>query len=130
MLTDVQLGGIAAQLALAFPSWIERRVEHVSYLDRKTVRVSEGVMFRWPEESFFGVGSRPEPGERLYVPLDLLTKRSLAGLDGMRPDGSPVPLLPYDRCAGLVTAGVSGIIWGRAEQAGLTGLDETTLAII
>ncbi|MCW3033307.1 MAG: hypothetical protein JWM60_1652 [Solirubrobacterales bacterium] len=117
VLNEAQLGAIAVQLALDFPTWIERRIERVSYLDRSTVSVSEGVMFRLPEPEFFAAASRPEWGTRIFAPLDLLSKDSLAGLDGYRPDGSPVPILPYARSARLANAGVGGFLVGKALMA-------------
>jgi len=115
-LNDVQLGSIAARLALEFPSWIERRVERISYPDRSTTRFSVGVMFRWPAEKFFPELSRPAVGDAVYVPLDLLTKDALAALDGTRPDGSPVPILPYAHTVRLAYTGLASIILGEAEK--------------
>lgn len=132
MLTDLELGGIAAQLALRFPSWIERRVEHVSYLDRSTTRWSVGVMFRWPAEDFFPKDTRPTHGDTIYLPLDLLTKRPIVGLEGIRPDGSPFPVLPLERGAELTHRGITWLIGGKAEQTGRKEpkLEQSTVNIL
>jgi hypothetical protein len=115
-LTEDQLGNVAVRLALSFPEWLQRRVEHVSYLDQRTVRQAEGVMFQWPQPEFFAEGARPEPGQMVYVPLDLLTKEPLAGLEGTRPDGSPFPILPFERTARLASAGITAFVWGEAKK--------------
>jgi hypothetical protein len=111
---DVRLGSTAVQLALKFPEWIERRVEHVSYLDRDTTRTAKGVMFRWRHPGFFLAGAEPQPDDFVYVPLDLLTKAPLTGLQGMRPDGSPFPILPFKRSTELASAGITAVVWGRS----------------
>src|SRR5262245_36036300 len=107
MQPDERLGGIAVHLALEFPRWIERRVEHVSYLDEDTSKWLEGVMLRWPEKSTFPSDVRPENGELIYVPLDLLTKDTLVGLQGWQPDGHPFPILPAARSCALASAGIT-----------------------
>ena len=114
-LNDEQLGGIAARLAAEFPRWLERRIEHVTYLDATMTRWSVGVMFQWPQKEFFLDGATPEPGNLVYVPLDLLTKGQPIGLEGVRPDGSPFPILPFSRSADLASAGVSALVWSRFE---------------
>jgi hypothetical protein len=58
-LTDDELASIAVRLALSFPQWIERRVEHVVYLDDTPVRQRESVTLRWPEPEFFVDEARP-----------------------------------------------------------------------
>jgi hypothetical protein len=125
VLTDEKLGGVAARLALEFPSWVERRVEHVSYLDRSTIRWTEGVMFRWPQPEFFG--GVLATGDMVYVPLDLLTKGPLTALDGKRPDGSPFPILPYGRSTALASAGMIALIWGLSQHLGQQGLQDGSL---
>jgi hypothetical protein len=114
VLTDDKLGGIAAQLALRFPYWIKRRIERVTYVDRSMTRWSEGVMVRWPELKFFA--GELGGGEPIYVPLDLLGKESLAGLDGSYPDGSPFPILPYGRSTELAAFGITTLIWALCEE--------------
>jgi hypothetical protein len=120
-LDDDELGGIAVRLALRFPDWMQRRVEHVSYLDGVSIRHAEGVMFRWPPPEFFFDGARPSPGQTVYVPLDLLTKEALTGLEGLAPDGSPFPMLPFARATKLASAGITALVWGRAEELLKTG---------
>ena len=66
--SDERLGGIAVQLALKFPEWIERRVEHVSYLDRDMTRKAQGVMFRWRRPDFFLAGATPQRDELVCAP--------------------------------------------------------------
>jgi hypothetical protein len=122
--SDVRLGSIAVQLALKFPEWIERRVEHVSYLDRDTTRKAKGVMFRWPHPDFFLAGAEPQQDELVYVPLDLLSKASLTGLQGMRPDGSPFPILPFKRSSALASAGITTVVWGRSVATRNHGLED------
>lgn len=130
MLTDIQLGGIAVRLALEFPRWIERRVVRVSYLDRATTEWSIGVMFKWPLAEFFPEGSTPANGDRVYVPLDLLGKKPLIGLEGRSPDDRPFPILSVGRSARLAYLGIAGIAWGEAEKAGTSPLDQKTLEAI
>lgn len=105
------------RLALDFPSWVERRVLHVDHIDTQTTRWRTGVMFRWPPRTDFAPSARPWRGETVYVPLDLLAKGPLAGLDGMRPDGSPVPYLPYARSARLAYLGVASILTSLAKES-------------
>jgi hypothetical protein len=121
---------IAAQLALGFPSWVHRRVEHVSYLDRTLVRWESGVMFRWPEEDYFNEDSRPARGQVVYVPLDLVTKGGLIGLDGMRPDDSRLPLLTSEQSARLAYLGIAAVIWGTAKTQHQAGLKDETLELL
>jgi hypothetical protein len=130
--SDERLGGIAVQLALKFPEWIERRVEHVSYLDRDTTRKAQGVMFRWRLPHFFLAGATPQQDELVYVPLDLLTKAPLTGLQGMRPDGSPFPILPFRRSTALASAGITTVVWGRsvATREGRGLEDDNSLRIL
>jgi hypothetical protein len=130
VLTDVQLGNIAVRLALDFPSWVERRTQRIGYLDPRTTRWTVGVMFRWPDATFFAAGMQPGDGELVYVPLDLLRKDTLASLEGTRPDGSPFPILPYIRSVRLAYIGIAGLVLGEAERRGFTDLDEKTHAIL
>lgn len=72
-------------------------------------------MFRWPDpERFFQKDIAPGVGELIYVPLDLLTKDPLTGLDGTRPDGSPLPIVPFGRSAALAAAGITSLVWGQS----------------
>jgi hypothetical protein len=128
--SEVDRAAIAAQLAVGFPSWIQRRVEQVSYLDRRTVRWACGVMFRWPKEDFFNKEWRPKAGEVLYVPLDLLTKEGLVGLDGTRPDDSRVPILTYEESTHLAFLGIGSVIWGRSKTKGEGPLSDSTLELL
>ena len=125
-----QLGLLVVTLALKFPEWMQRRVERVTYLDDRTARISEGVMLRWPEPGFFPDGARPRPAEKIYVPLDLLTKGPLIGLDGMSPDGSPFPILPYAETTKLSSAGLTSLIWGLKRQRGGGQLTHDALRLI
>src|SRR5271165_2185447 len=128
---DERLGSIATHLALNFPVWVERRVEHVSYLDRDTTRWTEGLMIRWPPKgTFFPEGVEPNDGEQIYVPLDLLTKRTLVGLEGWRPDGSPFPILPASRSTALASAGITAVVWGQSIATGGDGLKPETIRIL
>jgi hypothetical protein len=129
-LSESQLGVIAVTLALGFPSWIQRRVERVRYLDDVTVQQSGGVMLRWPEPDFFSEGARPQVGQLIYVPLDLLTKESLGALEGTRPDGSPAPILPFGRAATLASAGITTLVWARSQEERGRGLEDVSLEII
>jgi hypothetical protein len=130
MLSDEQLGGIAVHLALEFPVWIQRRVEHIAYLDGATIRQTEGIMLRWPQPDFFPPGVRPDPGDMVYLPLDQLTKESLTGLDGMRPDGSPFPILPYSRSTAVASAGIMAMVWGLSMASRGYGLQTESLDIL
>jgi hypothetical protein len=114
VLADDKLGVIAAQLAFRFPDWIQRRIERVSYPDRSMTRWNVGVMIRWPKLDFFAGELRG--GERIYVPLDLLTKDPLTGLDGRYPDGSPFPILPFQRSTELAASGITTLIWALCEE--------------
>lgn len=126
MLADDQLGGIAALLALKFPEWIERRIERVTYLDRSTIRWTEGVMIRWPADPGFFEGML-QGGERIYIPLDLLTKEPLTGLDGSRPNGSPFPILPYGRSTALAVDGIITLIWAVSQKVQSKGLEQESV---
>jgi hypothetical protein len=127
---DQRFGNIAAHLAMNFPQWVERRVEHVSYLDEDTTRWSEGLMIRWPAKSAFRSDVEPNDGELIYVPLDLLTKHTLVGLDGLHPDGSPVPILPFSRSCALASAGITWAIWSRSVQQEEGALKPQTIKTI
>jgi hypothetical protein len=129
-LSDGQLGVIAVTLALRFPEWMQRRVEHIAYLDDVTVRERAGVMLRWPEPDFFPEGARPARGQMVYVPLDLLTKGPLIGLDGSRPDGSPFPILPFGRTAALAAAGITALVWDLSRQTRGIELKDDTVEIM
>jgi hypothetical protein len=129
-LSESQLGVIAVTLALGFPSWIQRRVEHVRYLDDITVQQSGGVMLRWPERDFFSAGARPRAGQLIYVPLDLLTKASLVSLEGTRPDGSPAPILPFGRAATLASVGITTLVWARSQEERGRGLEDVSVRIM
>lgn len=129
-LTDDQLGVIAVMLARAFPQWMQRRVEHVAYLDAFMLRHSEGVMLRWPEPAFFPAAARPRPGQTVYLPLDMLTKESLTGLQAVTPDGMPVPILTVSRSTGLAGAGISVLLWALSESRRRRGLSPDSLELI
>lgn len=129
-LTDQQLGVIAVTLALAFPVWLRRRVERVAYLDAVTVRQNTGVMLRWPKPMFFPEAARPRDGDVVYVPLDLLEKAPLISLDGMHPDGSPVPILPWSRSAELASAGITVFIWGLSQRYRERGLTPRSVRVV
>jgi len=115
-LTDIELGNIVVQLALEFPHWIERRVERMDYLDRRTTRITVGVMFRWPEESWFAPGTEPTAGDTVYVPLELTAKDRVDSRDGARPDGSPLPIVPFARATRLAYRGMLALVRSRAED--------------
>ncbi len=115
---EVRLGNVAVRLALDFPRWVQRRVLHVDHIDAKTTRWRTGVMFRWPAVEDFAGRAQPVAGETVYVPLELLTKGALAGLNGMRPDESRVPYLPYARSTRLAYLGVASILAGTSRAAG------------
>jgi hypothetical protein len=118
VLTEEELGGIAALLALEFPTWVQRRIERITYLDRSTIRWSEGVLIKWPTPDFFDdhLEQPLQSGERIYIPLDLLTKEPLTGLDGTRPGGSPFPILPYGRSTAMALDGVIAQIWTASQK--------------
>jgi hypothetical protein len=116
-LTDDQLGTIAVRLALSFPEWVERRVEHVVFLDDTTVRQRESVTLRWPEPSFFPRDARPQRGQTVYVPLDVLRKRPLIDVDVARADGSTFPILSTDRNGALSESGMTTAIWQVSEDS-------------
>jgi hypothetical protein len=115
-LSDDQLGTIAVRLALSFPQWIERRVEHVAFLDDTTVRQRESVTLRWPEPDFFPAGARPRPRQTIYVPLDVLRKRPLIEVDVARPDGSTFPILSTRRNGEMAESGMTTAIWQLSED--------------
>jgi hypothetical protein len=129
-LSEVQLGVIAVTLALRFPEWLQRRVERLTYLDDVTVRNSGGVMLRWPEPEFFPEGARPQAGQMVYVPLTLLTKDPLIRLDGICPDGSPFPILPFGRTAALASMGITTLVWDLSQKTRKRGLDDGTVEIM
>jgi hypothetical protein len=115
-LTDDQLAIIAVRLALSFPQWVERRVEHVVYLDDTTVRQRESVTLRWPEPEFFTDRARPQRGQMIYVPLDVLRKRPLIEVDVAKPDGSTFPILSTRRNGEMAASGITTAIWQLSED--------------
>jgi hypothetical protein len=130
-LTDDELAVIAVRLALRYPRWVERRVEHVAYLDDTTVRQRESVTLRWPEPRFFADNARPEPGQTIYVPLDLISKGPLIEVDVARPDGSTFAILSTRRNSELAAAGMTTIVWAVSEDTrDGEGLTDPTLDLI
>ena len=127
-LTDDQLGSIAVRLALSFPEWVERRVEHVVYLDDTTVRQRESVTIRWPEPEFFVLDARPHAGQTIYVPLDVIVKQSLIEVDVANPDDSTFAILSTRRNGTLAASGLTSAIWFLSEDTRKgKGLSDDTL---
>lgn len=87
-------------------------------------------MFRWPEQDYFNRDWRPDRGQVVYVPLDLVTKGGLIGLDGTRPDDNPLPLLTSEESARLAYLGVAAVIWGTAKTQDRAGLKDETLELL
>jgi hypothetical protein len=131
-LSDDQLAIIAVRLALSFPQWVERRVEHVAYLDDTTVRQRESITLRWPDPEFFTDQARPQAGQMIYVPLDVLKKRPLIEVDVAKPDGSTFPILSTRRNGELSASGLTTAIWQLSEdtRAGQGLQDEASFKVI
>ena len=87
-------------------------------------------MLRWPEPAFFPAAARPRPGQTVYLPLDLLTKKSLTGLQAVTPDGTPVPILTVSRSNELAGAGISILLWALSESRRHCGLSPDGLEVI
>lgn len=130
-LTEDELASIAVRLALSFPEWVERRVEHIVYLDDTTVRLRESVTLRWPEPEFFVEDARPKSGQTIYVPLDILKKRPLIEVDVAKPDGSSFPILSTRRNGEIAASGLTSAIWYVSENnRGGRGLEDASLDLI
>ncbi|MEJ7784469.1 MAG: hypothetical protein WKF96_06670 [Solirubrobacteraceae bacterium] len=126
-----QLASIAVRLALSFPEWVERRVEHVVYLDDTTVRHRESVTLRWPEPEFFVEEARPAKGQTIYVPLDVIAKRPMIEVDVAQPDGSTFAILSTRRNGQIGASGITSAIWYQSEQQrNGQGLSPDTLKLI
>ncbi|MFL5909704.1 MAG: hypothetical protein ACJ768_03930 [Gaiellaceae bacterium] len=98
------------QLAIDPRSWINRRVERVTYLDASTVRRWISIDFTVPPLT--PGGETPMP----YVPLGHLEKRKLTNFDLRAEDGRALPMLT-SRENGLLSSAIL-IARGRARLPG------------
>jgi len=121
---------VAVRLALTYPEWVLRRVEHVAFLSDTIVRRRESVTIRWPARDFFPEGFRPGFGETIYVPLDLVEKRPLVDVDATRADGSRLPILATGDHDTLAVDGLTTAIWGLSEDTRGAGLGAEAIEAI
>ena len=129
-LDDDALSSIAVRLAVSFPEWVDRRVEHVEFLDDTTVRRRQSISVRWPTPDFFVEEARPKAGDVIYVPLDVLRKRPLIEVDVALADGSTFPVLSTRRNSEVAASGLTAVIWSLSEQQHLGGLTSSAVQLI
>ena len=129
-LANEQLGSIAVRLALYPQEWIERRVEGVQFMDDTTVRQRVSVTLRHPQPGFFSDAARPNEGQLIYVPLALLSKRTLRKLDVAYEDGATFAVPATARNGELTSLGLSEAVWGYSETRGRAGLSARSLEVL
>jgi hypothetical protein len=87
-------------------AWVVRRVEHMTFLDDRTVRRRVSVDYLSPRDAVTFVG--PDGKELVRVlPLTIMRKKSLINFDLRQEDGRPLPLLGLREAQALTLATVS-----------------------
>lgn len=104
-----QLGFIALDLAASFPEWVRRSKTTYRFLDERTVQLHRSIDLVLPDLEWFA-GVPPEPGQTIYVPLDIFRKQTLAGFSMADADGRPVSVLNTHENGTLATEGFSALV--------------------
>jgi hypothetical protein len=104
---------VAVQLALFYPEWVQRRVEQITFLDDRAVRLRKHVAVRWPHEEFFPAESKPADRATIYAPLGLIAKSPLVDANVRGADGDLLSTLAPAEHDALVVTGLVGAILPR-----------------
>jgi hypothetical protein len=103
---DLRHGILTYELISAWSYWVKRRVETVELLSDTSARHRMSIDFRirpWFPEASVKFGDKPY----LYVPLMLLRKHPVSGLDVRDEHGGALPLLTRRKTAAIAAATLS-----------------------
>ena len=97
-------------------AWVVRRVEHVAFLDERTVRRRVSIDYEAPHDA--AVFCRPDGQEVRILPFAIMRRKSLVNFDFRDHYGHAVPLLGLrqNQCSATRWLGISASRW-----VGMTG---------
>lgn len=110
-LTDdvAALGLIAVDLAAAFPQWVRRRKRTYEFYDESTVKIRMSVDLVLPDREWF-LDHAPEPGQTIYIPIDIPRKEPLAGFSITDAEDRAISVLNTEENGRLTTEGFSALV--------------------
>ncbi|MGN6587871.1 MAG: hypothetical protein ACTHKT_10455 [Solirubrobacterales bacterium] len=114
----------AVRLALTFANWVNRRVECFEFVDAETVRRRMSIDFTLPVEPDLKMG------EIVAVPVMLLDKGVVRGLDVTDADGRALNVFERDASRAIALGGLMEVLGKLGDVAPAAQLEATLKAIL